>query len=133
MFDTLAPYASLLKVALAVMLVAASFIGGCSHGTATQREADRAKLDKAAGDLRQASAALKASADALYEVDALTRAAQDAAEKQARIAAAAIVAARKDRDTYRARAAAIESDLERAKRDPKCAQQLEATSCAIFR
>lgn len=133
MFDALAPYASLLKVALLVMLAVASFVGGCSHGTATQREADRAKLDKAAADLRQASAALKASADALYEVDALTRAAQDAAEKQARMSAAAIVAARKDRDTYRDRLAAIEGDLERAKRDPKCAQQLEATSCAIFR
>lgn len=133
MFDALAPYASLLKIALPVLLVVGAFVGGCSHGKDVQRQADRVKLDKAAGDLRQASAALKASADALHEVDALARAAQDAAEKQARMAAAAIVAARKDRDTYRNRLAAIEAAIEHAKRDPACKQQLEATSCAIFR
>jgi outer membrane murein-binding lipoprotein Lpp len=131
--DPLAPYLGLIRIGLYAAIVAGAFLGGCSHGKSAQREADRARLDKAAADLRAAGAALEASAAALYEVDALTRAAKHAADVQAKRAREEVAAAQRDAEEYQDQLASIERELEQAKRDPACKQLLEVASCAVLR
>lgn len=131
--DPLAPYMGLIKIAVLAALVAGAFVSGCSHGKAAQREADRARLDKAAAALRDAGAALEASAIALNEADALAKAAQHAALVHAKLAEEAVEGAQRDAEVYADQLAGIERELERAKRDPDCKQLLEMKSCAVFR
>jgi hypothetical protein len=80
--DPIAPYASLLKVLVIAIMGAALFIGGCSHGKRVQLDIDQAKLGKASAALHVASNKLTAAANALWDIDARTKANKAAAEAQ---------------------------------------------------
>lgn len=126
--DAIAPYASLVKWLLIVLLLAATFVGGCNHGKAKSAQVIADKdiaLLKASGQLQDAS-------NALNTVNAQTRFQQELAAAQARQAAAAVAQAERERNALRDRLGDIDSDIEAAKRDPDCRRALEAQVCAAL-
>ena len=120
--DPIRPYLGVIKIALYVLLLSATFIGGCSHGEANKAKVIAAQQQK----LHDAGNALRAAGKALREVNAEAER-RIAADKQSKkdaaaagkVAAAALQKLRKDRTKY---AAAIE----RARRNPDCDALLNA-------
>lgn len=116
-----------------LMLVLVLISRGCGvrDAQATVFAKDRALLN-AGAELRRAQYALTAAAGALRQVDQAAAAAQEAAAERQRQADFAKERALMAAAALKKQIGAIESDLERAKRDPECKRLLEATSCAAL-
>lgn len=92
---------------------------------------DRA-LVVAGAELRRSGYALQAAASALRQIDQATADAAEAAAERQRQADFAKERAVMAAAALKAQISAINSDLDRAKRDPDCKRLLEATSCAAI-
>lgn len=129
MFDALRPYADLLKVALLLTLLTATFIGGCSHG-AGKGEAQRVVLEGRVDDLNRALGEFVRVFD---DVNATAKANAEAAKAQAVLADKAVERAEQWAGEYRERLTEVEAEIDEAKRDPDCRRLLESKSCAVLR
>ena len=130
--DEIAPYATLLKWLLLLVIASALFAGGCSRGKQIQfakdEEAMKAADDRANHEAAQ-SAILKAKLAEISDATALAKTAADAQAKQADQAVdrTGKAAAQTERDIVY-----IDREVAKARRDPTCNELLERQTCALL-
>lgn len=117
----------------AIVLGLVLFGRSCGVDSARSTISDKnTRLLVASAELRRAEYALQAAAATLRQIDRATAAAVEAAAERQRQADFAKERALMAAAALKKQLGAIESDLERAKRDPECLRLLEQTSCAAL-
>lgn len=123
------PYLLPIKLAAGTVLCALLVKGGC----AWQAKLDEATIAKAQARITSLETSLSDHV-ALYDrMNAKAKQDKVEADAQKALAEQAVQMAERDERDYRSRLALLQADLERAKRDPKCREQLEARLCVVLR
>jgi hypothetical protein len=127
--DAIRPYLALIRVALWCLLAGGLFVTGCRHGQETQRDANAKALASAERDAANNLAAANACGQALSDISASTREAEQRAQEWRAAANAADAWAGKSAQERDASVAAATRALEKARATPSCAAQLEIELC----
>lgn len=128
MFDPIRPYLPLVKLAAVAVLCAFLFVGGCRHGEGRKA----LELAKAQARITSLEASLTDFIETFDKVKAEAKRAKDEAKAQAERQAGEVKAARQDAREYQQRLALTQRELDAAKRDPKCAEQLREPVCVVI-
>jgi len=127
--DPIRPYLALIRVGLWCLLAGGLFVTGCRHGQESQRDANAKVLAASEQDAQANLAAANACGDALSEISAGAREAEQRAQEWRAAANAADARAGKSAQERDASVAAVARALDKARAKPSCAAQLEIELC----
>lgn len=122
------PHLLPIKLAAGAVLCVFLFVGGCRYGTG-KAEAQRVTLQARIMSLETSLTDFIATFD---RVNSVAKQAQADADAQRQRANDAVQQAKRERAQYQTRLELIQSDLDKAKRDPKCAEQLREPVCVVI-
>lgn len=123
--DPLKPYSDLIRTGLFFAIVCGAFVVGCQRGEGNKE----VELAKAQDRIDSLETSLTGFIDTFDQVNAAAKKAKDEAKAQQERADEALQRARQEADEYQTRLTLIQRDLDKAKRDPKCAEQLRQQLC----
>lgn len=124
----IAPYATAIKLGAAALFVLALIIPSCRYGQSMERGA----TERAQAEANKAKAGAAVLAETLRGIDAETAQREAQAKRDAKRAQEAAERAAKAAAVHAAQLAAIERDIEQAKKNPTCRKALEAPTCAAL-
>lgn len=127
-----APYALALKATAAVCVIGAAFVGGCNHGTDSQRDKDDKRIRNADAAVEAASTRAVNAEDALRLINKTTEIAKKAEAERKRQADTLVKQAQLEAKQQARRAADLEDQLEEARRIPDCERVLKENLCAAI-
>ena len=123
--DPLKPYLGLIRAGLFFAMVCGAFVVGCQRGEDNKAE----ELSKAHNRITSLETSLSGFIDTFDRVNAAAKKAKAEAQAQQARTDQALRAAEQDAREYQSRLSLIQRDLDKAKRDPKCAEQLRQQLC----